>query len=131
MNQQPEPRTVEASFEITEFNETEYEGPADGPRLTRVSIRKRYQGVIDGTGVAEVLTAQGEGGGGYVASERITGTLDGRTGSFVIQHNGLADGPDQSSSGSIVPNSGTGELAAIAGQAMEKRFQVLTLAYTV
>jgi hypothetical protein len=124
-------RTVEAKFEIVSFEETEYDVPADGPKLTRVRIQKRYQGTIDGTGVTEVLTAQGEAGGGYVASERIDGVLDGRRGTFVIQHHGLADGADQRSDGSIVPHSGTGELASIAGRAMEREFQVLTLRYTL
>ncbi|MFD1538715.1 DUF3224 domain-containing protein [Nonomuraea guangzhouensis] len=125
------PSTVKVKFEIVEFDESVYDEHAEGPKLTRVTIRKRYQGVIEGTGVAEVLTAQGSAGGGYVASERIEGTLDGRQGTFVIQHWGLADGADQSSEGSIVPNSGTGELAGIAGRAMEREFQVLTLVYTV
>jgi hypothetical protein len=124
-------RAVKAKFEIVEFDESVYDEHAEGPKLTRVTIRKRYQGVIEGTGVAEVLTAQGSAGGGYVASERIEGTLDGRQGTFVIQHWGLADGADQSSEGSIVPNSGTGELAGIAGRAMEREFQVLTLVYTL
>ncbi|MFI7703689.1 DUF3224 domain-containing protein [Nonomuraea sp. NPDC049480] len=124
-------RTVKATFEIAEFDENVYDERAEAPKLTRVTIRKRYQGVIEGTGVAEVLTAQGDAGGGYVASERIEGTLDGRQGTFVIQHWGLADGAEQSSEGSIVPNSGTGELVGIAGRAMEREFQVLTLVCTL
>ncbi|MEU7742052.1 DUF3224 domain-containing protein [Nonomuraea sp. NPDC049158] len=76
-------RTVKAGFEIVEFDESLYDKHADGPNLTRVTIRKRYQGVIEGT-------------------------LDGRQGTLVIQHWGLADGTDQNSEGSIVPNSGTG-----------------------
>ncbi|MET9243062.1 DUF3224 domain-containing protein [Nonomuraea sp. NPDC003709] len=124
-------RTVKAEFEIVEFDEMVYDEHAEGPKLTRVTIRKRYQGVIEGAGVAEVLTVQGGAGGGYVASERIEGTLDGRQGTFVIQHWGLADGAEQSSEGRIVPNSGTGELAGIAGRAMEREFQVLTLVYTL
>src|SRR3954469_7424292 len=101
MSDQHKERTVEARFEIVEFDETVYEEPADGPKLTRVTIKKRYQGTIDGTGVAHVLTAQGAAGGGYVASERIEGTLDGRRGTFVIQHHGLADGDAQTSDGHI------------------------------
>jgi hypothetical protein len=131
MTDQQTEQTVEAAFEITDFDENVYDEHAEGPKLTRVTIRKRYQGVIDGTGVTEVLTAQGDAGGGYVASERIEGTLDGRHGTFVIQHTGLARGTDQSSSGNIVPNSGTGELAGISGQAMEREYQVLTLIYTL
>ncbi|MDL4777192.1 DUF3224 domain-containing protein [Actinomadura xylanilytica] len=124
-------RTIEAHFEIIDFEETVYEEPAEGPKLTRVTIRKHYRGAIDGTSVAGVLTAQGAAGGGYVASERIEGTLDGRQGTFVIQHNGRADGNDQSSDGSIIPGSGTGGLAGISGRAMERQFQVLTLVYTL
>ncbi|MEU8323829.1 DUF3224 domain-containing protein [Nonomuraea sp. NPDC048881] len=131
MTDQQEQRVVEARFEITDFDEDVYETPSEGPRMTRVTIRKRYQGVIDGMGVAEVLTAQGDSGGGYVASERIEGTLDGRQGTFVIQHAGVADGDEQSSHGSIVPGSGTGGLAGIRGQAMEREFQMLTLTYTL
>lgn len=124
-------RTVDATFEIVNWDETVYEEPAEGPKLTRVRIRKRYRGVIDGTGVAEVLTAQGAAGGGYVASERIEGTLDGRQGTFVIQHGGLAEGTDQSSYGTIIPTSGTGGLTGISGRAMELQYEVLTLVYTL
>ncbi|KPC64357.1 DUF3224 domain-containing protein [Streptomyces chattanoogensis] len=131
MTHQQVERTVKATFKIVEYDESVYDERADGPKLTRVTIRKHYQGVIEGRGVAEVLTAQGSAGGGYVASERIEGTLDGRQGTFVIQHWGVADGADQSSEGSIVPNSGTGELAGIAGRAMERTYQELTLAYTL
>lgn len=123
--------TVEAEFEITDWEEAAYEEPGEGPKLTRVTVRKRYRGTIDGAGVAEVLTAQGSAGGGYVASERIEGTLDGRWGSFVIQHNGVAEGTEQSSDGVIVPASGTEALSGIAGRAMEVRYQILTLRYTL
>lgn len=131
MTDQQPGRAVEAPFEITDWDETGYEEPAEGPKLTRVTIRKRYRGVIDGTGVAEVLTAQGAAGGGYVASERIEGMLDGRRGTFVIQHGGVAEGTDQSSSGTIIPASGTGDLTGISGRAMEFRYEVLTLVYTL
>ncbi|TYC21860.1 DUF3224 domain-containing protein [Micromonospora sp. MP36] len=84
MTDQQAERTIEAAFEIVDFNETVYHEGAEEPKVTRVTIRKRYHGVIDGTGVAEVLTAQGAAGGGYVASERIEGTLDGRHGLVIL-----------------------------------------------
>ena len=92
-----------------------------------MTIRKTYRGAIQGHGVAEVLTSQGPDGSGYVASERIEGTLDGRLGTFVIQHGGLADRNGQSTFGAIVPGSGTGELASLSGRAAEARQGVLTL----
>jgi hypothetical protein len=124
-------RTSNAEFQIDDWNEATYDHPADGPKLTRITIRKTYRGELDGAGVAEVLTAQGSAGAGYVASERVVGTLDGRRGSFVIQHGGLADGADQSTFGTIVPHSGTGELAGISGRATEASQGVLTLVYSI
>ncbi|RSN40064.1 DUF3224 domain-containing protein [Amycolatopsis sp. WAC 04197] len=122
--------TIDAEFEIDSWDEKPYAEPSEGPKLTRIVIRKTYRGALAGTGVAEVLTAQGEGGAGYVASERIEGTLDGRPGSFVIQHGGLADGDEQSTFGAVVPKSGTGELAGLSGRAVEARHGVLTLEFS-
>ncbi|GAA4198909.1 DUF3224 domain-containing protein [Actinocatenispora rupis] len=124
------PRTIDAEFEIDDWDETPYLEPTEGPKLTKVTIRKTYRGTLDGTGVAEVLTAQGAAGAGYVASEHIQATLDGRSGTFVIQHGGLADGTDQSTFGTVVPHSGTAELAGLSGHATEARHGVLTLTYT-
>jgi hypothetical protein len=70
-------------------------------------------------------------GAGYVASERINGTLEGRQGTFVIQHGGLANGDDQSTFGAVVPHSGTADLARLCGHATEACPGVLTLTYTV
>lgn len=87
-------------------------------------------GAIDGRGVAHVLTAQGQDGG-YAASERIVGTLNGREGTFVIQHSGLAEGDEQSTSGSVIAGSGTGRLTGLRGRATEMQHGVLTLEYTL
>ena len=116
---------------MVERNETVYDDLDPGPQLTRVTIRKRYSGVIDGFGIVQVLTAQGEHGSGYVASERVVGRLDGHEGSFVIQHFGLADGDIMSAAGRIVPHSGTEDLADIQGDARESQLGVLTLEYVL
>ncbi|MER5394459.1 DUF3224 domain-containing protein [Saccharopolyspora sp. NPDC002686] len=126
---EPAPRTIQAEFDIDSWDEQPHHEPDEGPKLTRILIRKTYRGALEGTGVAEVLTAQGTAGAGYVASELITGTLEGRQGTFVIQHGGLADGDDQSTFGTVVPHSGTGELAGLSGRATEARPEVLTLTY--
>lgn len=131
MTTQQADRTIDARFEITAWDETIYDKPNDGPKLTRITIQKRYYGEIEGSGRVEVLTAQGDTGAGCVASERVDGTLDGRRGTFVIQHGGLADGTHQSSYGTIIPASGTGELTGIRGHAEEAQQEVLTLAYTL
>jgi hypothetical protein len=56
-----------------------------------------------------------EGSAGYVAMERVTGTLHGREGSFVLQHTGTMNRGAQQLSIAVVPDSGTGKLAGIAG----------------
>lgn len=93
-------------------------------------IRKIYRGALEGTGFAEVLTAQGSKGAGYVASELIQATLNGRRGTFVIQHGGLADGEDHSTFGTVVPQSGTADLTGLSRHATEARRGVLTLTYS-
>jgi hypothetical protein len=118
---------IEATFQIVDRVEEVYDQPEAGPRLTRVTITKHYAGAIEGHGVAHVLTAQGETGAGYVASERVVGSLDGRRGSFVVQHGGVLDAGMPSTSGTVVPDSGTDELAGIRGQASESQPGVLTL----
>jgi Protein of unknown function (DUF3224) len=124
-------RTVDAEFEITDWDEVAYDEPKEGPKLTKIRFRKTYSGAPRGTGVAHVLTAQGSEGSGYVASERIEAAFDGRHGTFVIQHGGLADREDLSTFGTVVPHSGTRDLSGLSGHAIEARHGVLTLRYTI
>jgi Protein of unknown function (DUF3224) len=109
------PQTVTATFEITGWDETRYDEPAEGPPLARATVRKRFSGPLDGTSVAELLTA---GESGYLASERVAGSLEGRSGTFVLQHGGVADETEQHAFGHIVPGSGTGELSGLRGDAV-------------
>src|SRR5687767_9284360 len=98
-----------ATFEIAGWEETAYDEPGDGPKLTRVTVRKRFRGEVEGESVAELLTCQaGDDGAGYVGSERVTGRVGGRAGTFVVQHGGTMDGDAQRPFGHIVPGSGTG-----------------------
>lgn len=110
--------TITATFELTGWDETTYEEPAEGPKLTRATVRKRFAGPLEGTSVTELLTAQGPGGAGYLASERIDGVLDGRRGTFVLQHGGIDGAAGREAFGAIVPGSGTGELAGLRGTAV-------------
>jgi len=89
----------------------------DGVTTGRMTIDKRYHGALEGSGVGEMLSAMTatEGSAGYVAIERVSGKLDGRSGSFVVQHSGTMARGAQALSITVVPDSGTGELAGIAG----------------
>ena len=95
---------------------------AEGATLGRMTIDKQFHGDLEGTSRGQMLTAMTDvkGSAGYVAIERITGPLQGRTGSFVMQHSGTISvaGPVQSIT--IVPDSGTGQLVGISGQMIIK-----------
>ncbi|HEU4563765.1 MAG TPA: DUF3224 domain-containing protein [Gemmatimonadaceae bacterium] len=90
---------------------------APGGALGRMAIDKSFRGDLAGTSKGEMLTAttQVKGSAGYVAIERVTGTLHGRSGTFVLQHDGIMDRGAPRLIISVVPDSGTGELAGIAG----------------
>ncbi len=91
---------------------------ADGSTLGRYSLNKQYHGDLEATAKGTMLTAATDvkGSAGYVAMERVTGTLQGRSGSFVLQHSGtMAHGESQLSI-TVVPDSGTGQLVGIAGK---------------
>ncbi|HXM60166.1 MAG TPA: DUF3224 domain-containing protein [Terriglobales bacterium] len=94
------------------------EDKAEGSTLGRMSGEKQFHGDLEGTSKGQMLTATTDvkGSAGYVAIERVTGTLHGRSGSFVLQHSGtLTKGAAQQSI-TVVPDSGTGQLVGIAGK---------------
>lgn len=88
-----------------------------GVSLARMSLDKEFSGDLEAVGKGEVLTAltATNGSAGYVALERVTGTLLGRKGSFVFQHSGTMDRGSAQLVVRVVPDSGTDELAGIAG----------------
>lgn len=85
--------------------------------IGRMGIDKVYHGDLDGTGLGQMLAGMGEvkDSGAYVAIERVTGTLHGRTGSFAVHHVGVMDRGAQRLVITVVPDSGTGDLAGITG----------------
>ena len=126
--------TITAPFEITGWNGAPYDDPDEGPKLSRATIEKRFSGPLVGTSVTELLSAQGEGGAGYVACERVEGTLEGRRGTFVLQHGGVGDESEQRAFGHVVPGSGTGELRGLRGDAVyahDEDGARLTLSFTL
>lgn len=109
-----------ASFDVTTWDATPYDQPSEGPELTRVIIHKAFRGDLEGESAGEGLFCglkDPGSGAGYVVSERVIGRLDGRSGTFVLQHGGLM-GPSVAprTFGHVVPGSGTGELAGLVGE---------------
>src|SRR4051812_31755003 len=89
----------------------------DGSTLSRLSIDKLFKGDIDGTSKGEMLSAgtQTKGSAGYVAMERVTATVHGKRGTFVLQHSASMTRGTPQLSITVVPDSGTGELAGLTG----------------
>jgi hypothetical protein len=96
---------------------------AQGAALGRMTLDKQFTGDLTGSSKGQMLTAMTDvkGSAGYVAIERVTGTLQGHNGSFVLQHfatMSASAGPQQSIT--VVPDSGAGQLVGIAGQMLIK-----------
>ena len=89
----------------------------DGITLNRNAVRKQFSGDVVGFSEAQMLAAftATPGSAGYVAIEHFTGSVNGKSGSFVLQHNGVMDKGDARLTVTIVPDSGTGDLIGISG----------------
>src|SRR5277367_1522741 len=95
---------------------------ADNPQeekaaIGRMSLDKQCHGDLEAQSDGEMLSFMTEvkGSAGYVAMERVTGKLNGRSGTFVMQHNATMTRGTPQMNIVVVPDSGTGELAGISG----------------
>jgi hypothetical protein len=101
---------------VNRLHEAETYDEREGATLGRIHIERRLQGDLEGEATAELLTATAEDGTAvYLALDRISGRLDGKEGSFVLQHRGVLSADGAEIDGAIVPGSGTGELKGITG----------------
>jgi hypothetical protein len=95
-----------------------YASGVGGVKLGRMAIDKTFFGGLSAVSKGEMLNALSpvEGSAGYVAMEQVAGELEGRKGSFVLQHYGLMDSDGQHLTLEVVPNSGAGELVGLSGK---------------
>jgi hypothetical protein len=86
--------------------------------LARMSIEKQFHGTLEGTSTGEMLSAGTtvKDSAGYVALERVSGTLAGNTGAFVLQHSATMNRGTPQLSIKVVPDSGTGQLTGLSGE---------------
>jgi hypothetical protein len=105
-------------FEVKMTPQAGGEDQAEGVKLGRLLLEKVFHGDLDATSQGEMLTAVSDtpGSAGYVAIEKVTGTLHGQRGSFVFQHSGTMDHGAQQLSITVVPGSGSGGLAGLVGR---------------
>jgi len=91
---------------------------ADMP-VGRMSIDKQFQGDLVGTSKGQMLMASSssvKNSAGYVAIEKVTGTLNGRRGSFYLQHNGVMTRGAGELTITVIPDSGTDQLVGLRGK---------------
>lgn len=104
------------SFEVTLQPLSNAEVNAE-PLFGRLLLTKKFTGDLAATARGQMLSAGTltKGSAGYVAIDHVTGTLEGRRGSFVLQHSGSMNRGVPTLSIMVVPDSGTDELAGLSG----------------
>jgi len=104
------------TFEVKMTPQPAQDGVGD-PGIGRMALDKRFHGDLEATGKGQMLAAGTDvpGSAGYVALERVSGTLHGRRGSFALQHSGTMTRGAPQLVITVVPDSGAGELLGIAG----------------
>ncbi len=128
-------RHAEGTFDV-KTTPTRAPDALAGTAIGSYALVKQYHGDLEGPSKGEMIAAGDvkTGNAGYVAIEQVTGTLAGRTGSFALQHTGTMEGGAYKLTVTVVPGSGTGELAGIAGTltiVIEKGKHSYTFDYTL
>lgn len=90
---------------------------AEASAIGRMTLDKQFHGDLAATSKGQMLAVRTpvDGSAGYVAMERVTGTLHGRTGTFALQHSGTMTRGAQQLTLTVVPDSGTGQLEGLSG----------------
>lgn len=104
--------------------------------LGRMTIDKKFTGDLEGTSKGEMLSAMGtvKGSAGYVAIEKVTGTLNGKSGTFCLQHSGTMNRGEPSLTVTVIPDTGTGDLTGLTGKfniKIENKQHFYELEYTI
>ena len=109
---------AKAVFEIKSWDEKPWLELDGKSKLTRAAVTKVYRGDITGEAVSETLMCYlPDGSAVFNGFERIAGTIGGREGSFVLQASGVYKDGTATSDCTVVPGSGTGQLAGLRGEA--------------
>jgi hypothetical protein len=105
-----------AVITVHNYQPAAYDEPPEGPALTRIHVEESFSGDMTGDGVAEFLqAARADGSASFVGIERVTGTVAGRNGTFLLQDAGTVRDNIVSGDWFVIPGSGTGELAGLRG----------------
>jgi hypothetical protein len=105
------------NINVKTYEPTTYDQPTEGPALVRIHVVEDFSGDIEGEGVADFLqTTRGEDEASFVGVERVSGSIGGKTGTFVLQDEGTLRSTTVSGTWFVVPGSGTRELRGLRGE---------------
>ncbi|MET9342559.1 MULTISPECIES: DUF3224 domain-containing protein [unclassified Nonomuraea] len=109
--------TAQGSFVTFDWTPQEPYDAVDGVTLAVVTLGKTFEGDLKGSSTVTMIVSSSEHdvSRSYVAMERVTGRIEDREGTFVLQHNAVSDSGDDSLTCTVVPGSGTGRLAGLRG----------------
>lgn len=108
---------IKTTFKIESWNEETYSQAKDGPAVIRASVSQTYSGVLAAKSKIEYLmTTFADETSTFIGIEEILGELEGKSGSFLLEHDGTHRDGVAKSDFVIIPNSGTGELTGIRGK---------------
>jgi hypothetical protein len=108
---------ADAVITVHKYEPSAYDEPAEGSVLTRIHVEESFSGDISGDGVVEFLqAARADGSASFVGIERVTGTVAGRHGTFLLQDTGNVRDNIVSGDWFVIPGSGTGSLAGLRGE---------------
>lgn len=116
--QEPSMKVATGTFDVTTTPQPSDRPDSSQSAIARLLLDKQFRGDLDATSQGTMLAiGDGRTSGAYVALEIVTGTLDGRKGSFALMHrSGMRNGAPENWSILVVPGSGTGELSGIDGE---------------
>jgi uncharacterized protein DUF3224 len=111
------PMHASGPFEVKITPQTP-DGTFEDATMGRMTIDKQFHGDLEATSKGQMLTAMTDikGSAGYVAVERVTGTLHGRRGTFFLQHCATMTRGVPQLNVTVVPDSGTGQLVGLTGK---------------
>ncbi len=120
---------ITSQFNIDSWDEEPVSESDDSPKLMRASVSKTFTGDIEGKSILEyLLITYNDNFSRYIGIERIEGTLNGRSGSFILHQEGTFEEGTARADCRIVEDSGTGELEGISGNGtMEATHEQATL----
>lgn len=125
--------TATGQLDIVSWDEQTYAQAEGGRRLSRVAVTQRLSGDLTGECTAQMLLCNAPDGIALVLGHMlVVGRIGGRSGSYVVQSNGVFDGYESKGTMTVVPGSGTGELSSLRGEgttSAKEGMAALTLTY--